>query len=221
MRTVDLSARSLWSFGQRWWFILWGVLVALLVTTVLLAGLASSTDLEGRFAALVVQIGTASGSSTFLGWYFGVPILVGVAALVLATGLALWANARPSLAVAAVDRASDVWMRRYRTRTILTLGGGALALVLGSSLILIGAGGTISVQVAGGNQLGTITAGTAIATLTMPFRLLGMLFKGVGLALVLLPLFTRRPRPAAASPRQQPIDVDNSVASEFAAGSKD
>ena len=229
VHAVDLSSRSLWSFGQRWWFILWGVLVTLLVATVVLAGLSSSTDMDGRSAALMVQIGSSTGSGTFLGWYFGVPILIGVAALVLATVLALWANARPPVAVAVADRAVDVSLRRYRTRTILALSGGALALSLGSSLMLISAGGSISLQVAGGNQLGTITAGTAIASLIMPFRLLGMFFTGVGLALVLLPLLTRvalstrEPHSAPRSPRHQPIDVDvdSRAAHEFATGEKD
>ncbi|MFT2817951.1 hypothetical protein [Leifsonia sp. A12D58] len=215
VHAVDLSSRSLWSFGERWWFILWGVLVTLLIATVVLAGLSSSTEMDGRSAALMVQLGSSTASGTFLGWYFGVPILIGAAALVLATVLTLWANARQPVAVAVADRAVDVWLRRYRTRTILTLSGGALALVLGSSLILIGAGGSITLQVAGGNQLGTITVSSAISALVVPFRLLGMFFKGVGLALLILPLLTRRPRLVLTTLRGQAIN-DQSLAHELA-----
>jgi hypothetical protein len=212
---IDMTPRSVWSFGRGWWFASWIVVAVFLVTTVVLAGLASSRDDRGRFAALSVEAGNVSGSTGFLGWYFGIPILIGVAALTTVTFIAIWVASRPPLAVSA-ERKVDVLDRRLRTRTILSLGGGALTLTLGWSLLSIGGGASMSLQLPAG-ELGTISIGTPLAALVVPLNILGLLLQGVGFALLLLPLFTRYPCIAAnESPHSPSAMADISVSASEA-----
>ncbi|GAB3123570.1 hypothetical protein [Glaciibacter psychrotolerans] len=209
---LDLTTRSLWSFGRRFAFASWILVAVLLLVTLLLAGLASSTDDDGRYSRLTITLGTmAAASTTFPGWYFGVPVFIGVALLTAVTGLALWAGARPSLAVDPAERTLDVWLRRLHTRTVLTLGGGALTLTLAWMLISIGGAGTMAYSAPAGN-LGTITVGSPLAAVAVPLTVLGLILQGIGVALLLLPLLTKQPqlllRDEATSPPEPPDATD-------------
>lgn len=203
---IDLTPRSVWSFGRTWWFVSWIVAAVLLVATVLLAGLASNRDDQGRYAVLSVKLGNASASSTFPGWYFGVPILIGLSVLVAVTLIAMWATARPSLAGSVDQRRADVWLRRLRTRTVLSLGGGALILTLAWSLLCIGGGASVTLEIPAGD-LGSIALGTPLAALVVPLNIAGSLLQGMGLALLLLPFFTKYPHTAAKTPPESPRAV--------------
>lgn len=197
---IDLTPRSVWSFGRPWWFGFWALGAALLITTVILAGLASSADAEGRFAVLSVAVGNAAASTTFLGWYFGIPILIALSVLTAITLVAIWAIARPAMAWSIDGRAIDVWIRRLRTRTVLSLSGGAVVLTLAWSLLCIGSGAAMRLEIPGGN-LGSIAVGTPLAALVVPLNIAGLILQGLGLALLVLPLFTRAPRTAARQER--------------------
>lgn len=200
VKAIDLTPRSVWSFGRASWFGSWTLGAALLTATVCLAGLASSTDSEGRFAVLSVAVGNAASSSTFLGWYYGVPILIGLAVLTAVTFIAIWVIARPTLAWTVDGRAVDVWLRRLRTRTVLSLSGGAVVLTLAWSLLCIGSGAAMRLEIPGGN-LGSIAVGTPVAALVVPFNIAGLVLQGLGLALLVLPLFTKTPRTTARRER--------------------
>ncbi|MBC7443261.1 MAG: hypothetical protein H7311_12230 [Ramlibacter sp.] len=205
---IDLAPRSVWSFGRRWWFASWIAVAAALVTTVILGGLASSRNDQGRYAVLFVRVGNASGASTFLGWYYGVPILITLVALTVVTLTALWVIARPPLAANTEPRIADLWLRRLRTRTVLALSGGAVILTLSSSLLCIGAGASLVLQFPT-SDLGPVTVGTPLAALAVPLNVAGLLLEGPGVALLLLPLFTRRPHPAERQGSDSPAEQSN------------
>jgi hypothetical protein len=205
---IDLTPRSVWSFGRRLWFASWLAVAAALATTVVLGGLASSRDDQGRYAVLFVGVGNASGTSTFLGWYYGVPILIALVALTVVTLTALWVIARPPLATSTVPRSADLWIRRLRTRTILSLSGGALIVTLSWSLLCIGAGASMVLQFPA-SDLGDVTVGTPLAALAVPLNVAGLLLQGLGVALLLLPLFTRLPHPAERQRSNSPAKQSN------------
>ncbi|TFB91399.1 hypothetical protein [Cryobacterium sp. HLT2-28] len=205
---IDLAPRSVWSYGRGWWFASWILVAAALVTTVVLGGLASSRDDQGRYAVLFVRVGNASDASTFLGWYYGVPILITLVALTAVALTALWVIARPPLAATTESRSADLWLRRLRTRTILSLSGGALILTLSWSLLCIGTGASLVLQFPS-NDLGPVTVGTPLAALAVPLNVAGLLLQGLGVALLLLPLFTRFPRPAERQGPDSPAEQSN------------
>ena len=198
-RPLDLSPRTIWSFGQRWWFVGWLAVIVLLVGTVITAGLISSPDENGNRTVLTISVGSVSASSSFLGWFYGVPLLLGVTGLIVLTVLALRATAQPPLAAAPDARALDVLLRRVRTRSILALSAGAAFVTLGLAWKLLGLAARMR---AGGltDTLGQVDVGTTFAAFATPFWAAGYLAEGLGIALLLSTLFARTPRFAAADP---------------------
>lgn len=197
-RHIDLGSRHVWSFGRRWWFVAWILVVAALVITVVFAGFASGVDSEGNYSVIVIGVGGGTASSSFLGWFYGAPILIVVAGLAAGTVFSLWRGARPSLAATPGERLVDVWLRRTRTRAVLAIGGGAIILTLALALKFIGAGA----RLAGGvpaSSVGDIRLGTPIAALSFPLSLGGLLLEGLGVAVMLLPLLARMPRIEAST----------------------
>lgn len=191
---LDLTTRSLWAFGRRFMFASWIAVAVTLCATLLLAGLASTPDDDGNFTRLTIKVGaTAAASASFPGWYFGAPVFLGVALLAAITGLALSAGARPPFAADLAERSVDVWLRLFRTRTVLTLGGGALTLTLAWVLMSIGSAASATISLPAGD-LGTITVGSSLAAVAVVLKIIGLILQGVGVALLLLPLLTRQPR---------------------------
>lgn len=196
---LELSPRTLWSFGRRWWFAVWIVTTAVLALTVVFAGLLSSVDENGNHTLLTVAMGEASASTTFLGWFYGVPLLLGLAGSTVVTLLALTGIARPPLAGESQTKALDGLLRRTRVRTVLALGTGAVLVTLGMVWKLLSNAARMTGGVASGTA-GQIDVGTSFAALAIPLWVGGYLVYGVGFALLLLPLFARaaRPSPRAA-----------------------
>ncbi|MCD2441825.1 hypothetical protein LQ757_05980 [Agromyces sp. SYSU K20354] len=200
---VDLSPRSVWSYGSRSWFAGWWTLTGLMAGTVLLAGLASSTDEHGRHTMIFIQMGSANAGTTFFGWWFGIPVLVALAVLILVVQLALWRIARPAAPANPVQRERDRGDRRNRTRTVLSIAAGAVAFTLGVSWNFLGR----SSQLAGGLSAPDgvpIEVGTSFAALAVPLTVLGILLEGLGVALLLLALFQPRRRASLPVAAEQP-----------------
>ncbi|WEO76251.1 hypothetical protein BJQ94_12865 [Cryobacterium sp. SO2] len=198
-RALDLTPRTLRSFGPGWWFTGWLTATGLLVITVLCAGWLSSPDEAGNYTRITVAMGSASSSSDFLGWFYGVPLLAGIAGLTALTVIALAGIARSPLAPTTDARAVDVWLRRLGARTVLSVSTGAALVTLGQVWDLIGATARMTGSVT--SAAGMIEVGTPFAALAWPLWALGYLAQGLGIALLLLPLFARRARfaPRAAT----------------------
>ncbi|MET1018585.1 MAG: hypothetical protein ABWX62_01230 [Microterricola sp.] len=170
-------------------------LIALMLAVVW-AGLISQPDEHGRYKVHTIRIdnisdGTwGSGSTTIAGWYFGVPIIV--AALLLAA-LVLIGVSMQIRGPLAPDSDRDLYLRRTAMRTLLTLSGGAFIVTLAWVLSSIGSAARMT---AGVSQ---ITVSSPLAPIAAPVSVLAMVLEGVGIALVLLPLFSRLPRSTGVS----------------------
>ena len=205
-RPLDLNPRTLWSFGRRWWFAGWLAATTLLVVTMLLAGVISGPDENGHHTLLTISVGSASASSQFLGWFYGVPLLFCVAALTAVTSLALRTVARPPLVATADARTLDLLLRRMSTRMILSVSTGAVLVTLGLVWKLI----ALAARMRGGvltETAGSVEVGTSFAALATPLWAGGYLAEGLGIALLLFAVLARAPlvvradsAPAAPAP---------------------
>ncbi|RZU64488.1 hypothetical protein EV379_0784 [Microterricola gilva] len=184
------------SLGARWWFAAWGIAMTVLVLSVVWAGLLSAPDGNGDYTLHSVELGQTTGSTSIAGWYFGVPVIISallVAALVLS---ALRWQATPPLAA---DAGQDIWLRRAATRSLLSLSGGAVVVTLGWVLLSIGNAAQMTLSGPSAEDGGMVTVGSPLAPIGVVVRVLGLLLQGVGLALMLLSLFSRlAPRPELA-----------------------
>lgn len=187
-------------FAARGWFVAWGMSLSALMLAVVWAGLISQPDERGRYLLHTIRIdnisdGTwATGSTTIAGWYFGVPIIV--AALLLAA-LVLIGVSMQTRGPLAPDSDRDLYLRRTATRTLLTLSGGAFIVTLAWVLSSIGSAARMT---AGISQ---ITVSSPLAPIAAPVSVLAMLLQGIGIALLLLPLFSRLPLSTGVSIRDE------------------
>jgi hypothetical protein len=183
-----------------------GVALAALLLLVVFAGSVSSPDEEGIYRLLVVETGSdASGATEFFGWAYGLPV-AGAALLVTAlTICALHANAaRPfdELHTVPAEEAS----RRALSTRLLWFAGGVLFLILGRTMILVGA--SARMEISGPEYVW----GTSIAALDPWLSWTGMVIKLFAYTLLLLVVGTtrfRRRRPRAAE-RDTVIDEETS-----------
>lgn len=185
-REVDLSPRSVWTFGSSWWFAGVFTLAGMLVATVILAGLASSTDDQGRHTLIVLDVGAIQAGTVFFGWAFGIPMLIALAALLVLVFIALWLVARPAVPADPISRDLEVAARRNRVRTVLAIASGAMAFTLGAALVFLGRSSALAASVSA--EGGRIELVTSFAALGTPFMITGLLLQGLGVALVILPL---------------------------------
>ncbi|MCI4659511.1 hypothetical protein [Cryobacterium zhongshanensis] len=193
---MDLQPRNLGSFGSPWWLVAWLVFAVALVLTVVLAGLVSSPDDEGRYSILIINLGSASARGDFLGWFYGVPLLCALGVLMVLTLLALWSIVRPTVAKRAA-RAVDIQLRRLQTRTVLSLSSGALLVTLGLAWTSIGFAGRMYIGTTFPG-VGDVRVGSPLEAIAMPLWAAGFVVEGLGLALIMLPVFTRRIRVSSA-----------------------
>ena len=190
--------------GARWWWVAWAMSLSALVLAVVWAGLISTPDENGRYLLHTIRIdnvadGTwVSGSTTIAGWYFGVPVIV--TALLLAA-LVLFGVRMQTRGPLAPDGVRDLHVRRIATRTLLTLSGGAFVVTLAWVLSSIGSAARL---MAGASQ---ITVISPLAPIAVPVSVLGMVLEGIGIALLLLPLFSRLPVSAGISVQDYPAVV--------------
>ncbi|WP_010204144.1 hypothetical protein [Salinibacterium sp. PAMC 21357] len=127
---ASLTRRTPFSFGRRRWFAGITTIVGTIVTVSALAGAASEPDEEGLWRNYTVDAGSSISFGTRIyGWYYSVPALILLAALIAVIIVALWLIARPSLST---NHDDDVRIRHLRTRNILAIASGALLIHLGS-----------------------------------------------------------------------------------------
>lgn len=127
--TADLTRRTPFTFGERWWFAAPMVVVAAVVVVTVTAGALSEPDEQGRYTAYVIRPNADSSfGTTIYGWHYSVPCLILIGALAVATVTALALNARPPIGA---DRDADLLARRQRAGSILAVTTGSLLLHLG------------------------------------------------------------------------------------------
>jgi cytochrome bd-type quinol oxidase subunit 2 len=187
VREVDLSPRSVWTFGSSWWFVGLFMLAGVLVATVVFAGLASSPDDDGQFTRIVLDMGNAQASTVFFGWAFGIPVLVGLVLLLLIVFVALWRIARAAVPADPIRREHETAARRNQARTVLSISSGATAFTLGAALGFLGRSSSLaaSITVPQGGQVQLVTSFAALGT---PFVIAGLLLQGFGISMLILPL---------------------------------
>ena len=202
---VDVTPRTLWSFGSRWWFAGWVALNVLLLATVVLAGLASSTDELGRHVLIMMQIGSVQAGALFFGWSYGLPAGAAVITLAALVLLALGRIARPPMPTDPLSRNIEKSRRGDQTRTVLSLASGAVAFTLGAAWMFIGRSAQLGASVSGQDGI-PIELGTSFAALAIPLTVMGLLLEGSGLALVVLPLVRRRDNSAIKRTARESAD---------------
>lgn len=192
----ERRAQSMGAFGERWWFVAWTLCLAALVIAVCWAGLVSTSDDDGHYTMHTIEVEEATGGTTIAGWYFGVPVLISAVLLVALVLFAFRLLTAPPLAA---DGGQDLWLRCAATRTLLSLSGGAVVVTLAWVLLSIGNAAQIMLSVPSADDGGMTTLGSPLAPISVPVRVLGLLLQGIGIALVLLPLFSRLPRSTGVS----------------------
>jgi hypothetical protein len=179
------------------------------VITVIAAGLASSRDSEGRFSFITMGFGAGQVGTSFPGWFYGVPVLIAVCALILVTGLSLVWLVRPGLASSVIERELDVAFRRAQTRSVLQLSGGTMAFTLGTLWMFVASASQLTAKILAVN--GELTEVVSpFAALHVPLTVTGLLLGGAGLGLILAPawspLFRRAAvADAAMTPESKPV----------------
>lgn len=160
-----------------------------LALTVLGAGLLSSRDDDGRYASITIPVGDATASTEFFGWYYGLPVVLAAAVLVVVTLAGLHRIARAPRTDA--DRVGDDLRRRDRSSAVLRSATAALLLTLGSAWQLVASASSLRTSVPG-TQAGTIEFGTSFAALGPVLGFSSHCVVGLGLALVVAQLLGRR-----------------------------
>ncbi|MGO2933561.1 hypothetical protein [Microbacterium sp.] len=153
--SAQLTRRTAFSFARRWWLVLAGSLIGIIVVLSLAAGSASSPDELGRYRLFALDAGAAEIRIPIYGWYYALPSLIALALFAGATLVALSVIAHPPLDA---DSFRDTTVRKERTRNVLGVLVGGLLLHLGTVLAFLGHTGTSSVGVLQGEDVIPIIA---------------------------------------------------------------
>lgn len=165
---AELAPRGAFRFTRPKWLIAPAVLIAVIVVISVLAGAASEPDpTTGRYDMYVVELSADNTMGTAIyGWFYSIPALVAIAAMVAATAVCLALIARPPLALDH-HRDHDAQVRAIRSRNVILVTTGALLLHLG--LILQSLAGTASLAATMSSDVGRITLSTPVAVMEPVF----------------------------------------------------
>lgn len=196
---AQLARRTWTSFLSRPWLVVLGIVLALVVTITVSAGLVSERDEDGHFTRYVIELGSGGAETDFYGWHYSMAPMIGVVIL-LAAAVVAWAGiARPPHPE---DVEQDVAQRRLRSTNVARIATGALLLHLASILRLLKSTAMLSLTV-GAESGEHFSTGSAYSDLA-PFLEYGApLVAAIGLglwvytALTALPLFAGSPRESA------------------------
>lgn len=168
--TAQMTRRTILTFVDRRALSATLAALALLLITVIAAGIASSADDDGSYTLYTISNGDIEVGTTIYGWYFSVPMLVLVAILIIVCAIGLIRIARSPLGQNGADVASDAAKRRGRALCLLAAACGGLLLQLGS--VWLGLAGTASLR--GGSPIGGSWVGiwTTFAAMETPLRVL-------------------------------------------------
>ena len=135
-REASLTPRTPLSFVPPMGASLLAATAIVQIVFLIFAGVTSSRDESGRYRVIAFQTAdSASDSSPYAGWFYGVPLLVATGILVAATLLALWRmSSTPALPQRELAEVDAGW-RRATNRIVVTISIAALLLQLGGVAI--------------------------------------------------------------------------------------
>ena len=135
VRSADLDRRRPWSAGSRWLFIVAGAASVVLVVSLLLIGASALPD--GR--SFGYERGPLSGAtSPYPGFAFGIPALVGLAALAAAVMIALGRITTAGRPTSTALRQVDSVLRQVAVRVVLKTALSAVLVTIGGVLFIAG-----------------------------------------------------------------------------------
>jgi hypothetical protein len=203
--SAQLAPRNLLTFASRPWLVTVAAITAVIVLISILAGLASRPDEQGRHVLYnLSRTGNDAASTSIYGWWFSVPGLVLIAAIIVIALFDLAVISRPSFGT---DSEGDAAIRRARSRNVLAVTAGGLILYLGAIMSSL-AGTWINkylTEVANaGVDVSFDVAVTTFAAMARGFEVAGYLAVVIGFAIwwgVLLSVaFTRAQRTGVPIP---------------------
>lgn len=201
--SAQLTPRTVRTFVRPRQPIVLALVVAVAVILALAAGAASETDDLGRHTQFTITLGTSgtTASTGIYGWYYSLPSLALLAALLVVTTVAWLRIPRPAWGEE-IDH--DAAVRRTRADNITRVACGAVLLHL--AVVFTSLRGTASVMLsAPANDLGMISLGTPFAAMEPALFVSATAATVTGLALWLLtalsgiPVGARQQAPAHAS----------------------
>jgi hypothetical protein len=125
--SASLTPRSPWSFARRRSFVAALAVAATYIAFLVVTGLTSAPDGQGRYRLLRLHDASSTVATTsYPGWYYGVPLL---AVTIVLAGSVILALRRIATTTSLPDPRMAPLDRRWReisTRVVLRLGAGAL-----------------------------------------------------------------------------------------------
>lgn len=205
---VVTGARRTWTtFGPRVGLILCGVVLLLLIATTIAAGATSAADGRGQFIWLEIPIPNEAEIDPirlwYYGWAFGVPVLITLVALIVATALALRVNAarpfiRPETVAAERGLRSEVASGAVAVAT-----AGMLLALAGAWRLIARAGSGTQLWIEGQNGGDPYEAAWRYAELAAAAGWLAPILEVTAFALLLLVIAPMRRKWPSASPDEQ------------------
>lgn len=183
--------RTAFTFAPTNWIV---TLIAFTVVTIALTvttGLASSPDSAGHYTAFTVPAGTVGGGTTIYGWFFSIPALVLLLALLAATWAALALIAHPPLRG---TREHETAVRRARSRNTALVATAAIAFHLAAILDSLARTSRLAVTVPS-QSAGDVTVQTSFAALTPALSVSSVVISCLAVALCLSVVLTAVPKP--------------------------
>lgn len=192
---AQMTRRTWTSFLSGPWMVILGIVLALVVTITVTAGLVSERDEDGHFTRYVIELGSGGAESDFYGWHYSMAPMITLVILLAATAVAWAGIARPPHPE---DVEQDIAQRRLRSANVARFTTGALLLHLASVLRLLASTSTMSLTV-GAESGEYFSTGSAFSDLA-PFLEYGApLLAAIGLGLWVYTALTALPRSARTS----------------------
>lgn len=187
--TAALTPRSLFSFVQPRWMALPAALLVILVLLTITCGVVSEPDGDtGRYTQWMMDVGGGTQiGTTIYGWYYSLPVLALVAAMIAVGGLALALIARPALAP---DSEVDARRRAFRSRNVVASITASLFLTLSGPLQSVA--GTASLR----GQFGSLNVWTPFAALGPALEVAAFAAAACGVGVCAGIVLTATPRPS-------------------------
>jgi hypothetical protein len=193
-RSARLEHRSWLSYIPGGWLHACIEIVVIFVAVVVFCGITAVDDDQGRSRAIGFTVGGDSSIATpYPGWYYGVPALIGLALLVVATIVALQRIGSTAVFPRPEDAESDAQWRRASTSVVLKLSIGAVLLSLGGMAWTAGA--LMSVSASG---VGAPTVWVVVGDLLLWGGIIALVLSVVSVTLAALTTFTIGERMARA-----------------------
>lgn len=197
---AELAPRGPLRFTRPRWFISPVIVLGLVLLITILLGAASQPNPDtGRYDMYLVDLSMGTTMGTYIyGWYYSLPALIAILALVVAAAVCLALIARPPLAAI---RDEDARIRSIRSRNVIVVVTASLVLHLG--LILESLARTASLAATVSSDVGRVTLTTPIVAMIPVFTVASYIAVVAGAALFAAVALT-----GVGARRNAPVMVD-------------